>query len=925
MKDVIRIKGANEHNLKDVSLEIPINKFVVITGLSGSGKSSLAFDTLYAEGRRRYMESLSAYARQFLGRIKKPNVESIEGLSPAIAIEQKALSHNPRSIVATQTEVYDYLRLLFARLGEVRCFECHRPLQGQSAQDMVNAIMQRKGSKIEILAPIVRGKKGAHKDIFKDLFKAGFLRVRVDNQRYELTDLPELNRRSPHDIDVIVDRLILKPNTLQRLNESVDLALKIGNGRMSVLFYMQDANEEVFFSERLSCPSCNVSFPEISPRLFSFNSPYGACSSCHGLGVKFDIDVEKAVDFSRSISEGAIIPWRRGGRGYVMYYKRLLRRFCYALGIDTERPFSDLPKKQQRAILYGDSSVFEFEGLVPHLLRVFENTDSDEFKREISTYMSKSPCPVCKGSRLNKKALSIFIKDKNIYDICSMDISAAYDFLSNLVFKGAKKQIAKAILKQALDRLRFCVNIGLGYITLDRLSSTLSGGEAQRIQLATQMGANLRGILYVLDEPTIGMHPADTNRLIDSLMELKRLGNTLVVVEHDRDTILSADFVIDMGPGAGLRGGEVVFSGPVNKLLKSDTLTAEFLSGRQVIPTPKKRRRPISWISIKGAKEHNLKNIDVNLPLGVFTCITGVSGSGKSTLIYDILYKALARKFYKASEKPGKHASIKGIKQISRVIMIDQSPIGRTPRSNPATYTGVFSHIRQIFARLPESRVRGYSAGRFSFNLKGGRCEACQGAGIKKIEMHFLPDLYVPCEVCGGRRYNESTLQVLYKGASIADVLDMSVDDAIGLFEDIPQIMRFLSVLHDVGLGYIKLGQSATTLSGGEAQRIKLASELYERRSKGHNLYILDEPTTGLHFADEKKLLAVLHRLVDMGNTVIVIEHNMDIVKTADWVVDLGPEGGDKGGSIVAQGMPEDVAKNKNSKTGKFLRELLEQ
>ena len=926
-KNLIKITGAREHNLKNVDLQLPANEFIVITGLSGSGKSSIAFDTLYAEGRRRYIESLSAYARQFLGQIKKPDVELIEGLSPAIAIEQRSLSHNPRSIVATQTEVYDYLRLLFARLGEVHCYKCNRPLSSQSSPDIVQTLLANEGQKIEILAPVIWGKKGAHKDILSELFKQGFIRVRIDGQRYELPDAPQLSKNKYHNIDVVIDRIITKPSAKQRLNESVDLALKIGSGKSFVIFHNGKETREEFFSEEMACHICGISYPEIEPRMFSFNSPYGACAKCHGLGVKFDIDIEKIIDFERSLSQGAIIPWRRGGRGYIMYYKRLLREFCFANDIDMDTPFNALSKQKQRLLLYGSDEPFYsgriFEGIAPHLLRLFEETESEEFRREINTYMSKAPCPECKGSRLNKMALSVYINGKNIADICKMDIESAYKFLSGLKFSGQKSEIARVILRQAVEKLRFCLETGLGYITLDRLSSTLSGGEAQRIQLATQIGANLRGILYVLDEPTIGMHPADSEKLIKSLKKLKDIGNTLVVVEHDRDTIMSADFVVDMGPGAGEQGGEVVFAGPVSELMKSSTITGEFLSGKRTIPLPGNRRRPKNYITIKGAREHNLKNIDVKIPLGVLTCITGVSGSGKSTLIYDILYKALARKLYKAFEKPGKHKAIIGTGKISRAVMIDQSPIGRTPRSNPATYTGVFSHIRALFAKLPEAKIRGYAPGRFSFNVKGGRCEECQGAGIKKIEMHFLPDLYVPCEKCKGKRYNESTLEVLYKGHSIADILNMQVNQAVEVFKDVPNIMRILNILKDVGLGYIKLGQPATTLSGGEAQRMKLASELYERHTKGPTLYILDEPTTGLHFADEEKLLKVLHKLVDMGNSVVVIEHNMDVVKTADWVIDLGPEGGRDGGRVIASGPPEAIIKHKNSKTGHCLKGLL--
>ncbi len=927
---MIKIVGARQNNLKNISLEIPSNAITVITGLSGSGKSSLAFDTLYAEGQRRYVESLSPYARQFLGQLQKPDVDYIEGLSPAIAIEQRRLSHNPRSIVATQTEVYDYFRLLFARLGEVRCYSCSRPLQAQSSQEIVDSILQDKniGFKAQILAPVIRGKKGEYKALFDDIRRQGFVRVRVDGKVYSLDEVPPLHRYKVHNIEIVVDRVVIDKKAKSRITESVELALKIGGGIMTVLLYTDGGEKELVFSEHLSCPYCGISYPEIEPRLFSFNSPYGACPLCNGLGIKMEIDPEKVVpDPSLSLEEGALEPWRKGGKGYIMYYKSLLREFCYLRGIDMHVPFKRLPAWQRRELLYGSEVEVwgkPFEGLIPHLLRIFNETESEELRANISKYMSESPCPECKGARLRKESLSVLISGKNIWDICCMDISSALNFLRSLSFTGEKERIASLILREAIKKLEFCERTGVGYIQLNRLSSTLSGGEAQRIRLATQIGSGLTGILYVLDEPSIGLHPKDNQMLIDSLKALRDTGNTLVVVEHDENTIRSADFVVDLGPGAGEHGGEVVFAGAVKDLVSHPaSLTAKYLRGELRVEVEKKEREIKGWITIKGAQEHNLKNIDVRIPLGVFVCVTGVSGSGKSTLIYEILYKALRRKIYRTGERPGRHRSIVGWDKIDKVIMVDQDPIGRTPRSNPATYTDLFTHIRKLFSSLPSAKIRGFKPGRFSFNVKGGRCEACKGEGWVKIEMHFLPDVYVPCDVCKGKRYNEQTLQVKYKGYSIADVLDMSVEEARDLFSSIPSIKRILDTLYDVGLGYIKLGQPATTLSGGEAQRVKLAGEL-ARKSTGNTLYILDEPTTGLHFADEEKLLRVLHRLVDMGNTVVVIEHNLDVIKTADWVIDLGPEGGEKGGEVVFEGSVNDLCNCPYSYTGKYLRAHLE-
>ncbi len=921
---MIKVIGAREHNLKNISLNIPRNKLTVITGISGSGKSSLAFDTLYAEGQRRYVESLSAYARQFLDRMKKPDVDYIEGLSPAIAIEQRRLSHNPRSIVATQTEVYDFLRLLFARLGEVFCYSCGRKMQCQSAQEIVDSILiGNKRKKAVILAPIIKGRKGLYSDLFDDIRRQGFVRVRVDGNIYSIDEVPALDRYRLHDIDLVVDRVVIEDRARQRITEAVEIALKAGKGFVILSVLDRDTWKDLLFSEHMACPFCNISYPEIEPRLFSFNSPYGACPECSGLGIQMDIDIDKVVpDKEKSLAEGAIEPWRKGGRGYIMYYKSLLRDFCYTAGIDMYVPFKSLPRNQRRQILYGsDIKVWDkpFEGLIPHLLRLFNETESEELKSAISRYMSESPCPACNGARLRREALSIKVKGKNIWDVVKMDISSALSFLKALRFSGYKKRIAELILREAIKKLEFCERTGVGYIQLDRLNSTLSGGESQRIRLATQIGSGLTGVLYVLDEPSIGLHPRDNEMLISSLKALRDMGNTLLVVEHDADTILSADYVVDLGPGAGERGGEVVFAGSVKGLLKDKrSLTAAYLRGERSVSVVRKLRKPSRWLTVKGAREHNLKDIDVRIPLGVFVCVTGVSGSGKSSLIYDVLYKALRQRIYKSKEKAGLFRSITGWRSIDKVIMIDQDPIGRTPRSNPATYTNVFTHIRRLFSQLPEARIRGFKPSRFSFNVRGGRCEACSGEGMIKIEMHFLPDVYVPCQVCKGKRYNEQTLSVKYKGLSIGDVLDMSVEQARELFSDIPSIKRILDTLFDVGLGYIRLGQPATTLSGGEAQRIKLAAEL-GRRDTGNSLYILDEPTTGLHFADEEKLLDVLHRLVDKGNSVIVIEHNLDVIKTADWIIDLGPEGGDEGGRIVAEGRPEEIARNPSSYTGQFL------
>ncbi|MFH0855028.1 MAG: excinuclease ABC subunit UvrA [Candidatus Omnitrophota bacterium] len=924
--EFIDIRGAKEHNLKDISLKLPRNKLIVVTGLSGSGKSSLAFDTIYAEGQRRFVESLSSYARQFLEQLQKPDIEYISGLSPTIAIEQRSAGSNPRSTVATQTEIYDYLRLIFARIGKIFCYQCCSPIERQSSQEIIERILSLPaGSDILVLAPLVRGRKGEHKDVFKLIQKSGFVRVRLDGKIYELPVNSKLAKYKTHNIEVVVDRLILKEGVKNRLVDSVETALKVGKGIVII-----NAKEDIVFSEQYACSKCGINYAEVEPRIFSFNSPYGACLECNGLGTKIKFDPDLVVpDRSKSINAGAIGPWKRGGRGYILYYRWLIRQLARELRFDLDAPFNKLSKESQRAILYGSEEIIgskPYEGVIPHLERLFRESDSDYLKEEISRFMLSSACPACRGARLKKESLAVRINKKNIWEITQMSIKEAYNFFSNLELGQKDKLIGHQALKEIIQKLRFCIDVGLDYLTLDRKSATLSGGEAQRIRLATQVGSGLVGVLYVLDEPSIGLHQRDNNKLLDTLKSLRDLGNTLLVVEHDESTILSADYIVDLGPGAGRAGGEVVFSGTKDELMEDKkSLTAKYLRRELKIDLPKLRR---SWkgkrfLEVIGAREHNLKNIDVKFPLGTFIGVTGVSGSGKSTLIDDILFRALARKLYKSKEKPGLFRKIAGIEYIDKVIVVDQSPIGRTPRSNPATYTGVFSYIRDIFSQLPESKVRGYRPGRFSFNVKGGRCEACMGDGIKKIEMHFLPDVYVKCDICKGLRFNEATLAVKYKGKSIAGVLGMTVEEALGVFNNIPKIHNTLSYLYDVGLGYIQLGQAATTLSGGEAQRIKLSSEL-SKRSTGSTLYILDEPTTGLHFADVAKLIGVLQKLVDKGNTVIVIEHNLEVIKSADYIIDLGPEGGDKGGELVVQGSPEELVKNKESHTAKFLKQALD-
>ncbi|CAH0121828.1 MULTISPECIES: excinuclease ABC subunit UvrA [unclassified Paenibacillus] len=936
--DSIVIKGARAHNLKNIDVTIPRDRFVVLTGLSGSGKSSLAFDTIYAEGQRRYVESLSAYARQFLGQMEKPDVDSIDGLSPAISIDQKTTSRNPRSTVGTVTEIYDYLRLLFARIGRPHCPEHHIEISSQTVEQMVDRIMQYpERTKLQILAPLVSGRKGEHAKLFADIQKQGFVRVRVDGEIRELSEKIELDKNKKHNIEVIVDRIVLKEDVQTRLADSIETALKLSGGQLLVDIIDQ---EELMFSSNLACPICGFSIDELAPRMFSFNSPFGACPDCDGLGVKMIVDPDLLVpNTDMTIEDGAFEAWAGSTSNY---YPQFLKSVCEHYGIAVDVPVRTLEPEQMKKLLFGTGgekirfkyendfghrkeAFVPFEGIVRNLERRYRETASEGIREYIEAYMSAKPCSTCKGDRLRKESLAVTINGKNMAYATSLSIGEAQRFFSSLDLNEKERTIAHLILREINGRLGFLVNVGLEYLTLSRAAGTLSGGEAQRIRLATQIGSSLMGVLYILDEPSIGLHQRDNDRLIKALEHMRDLGNTLIVVEHDEDTMLAADYIIDMGPGAGMHGGEIVSQGTPQQIMADpNSLTGQYLSGRKFIPVPLKRRSHDGrWLEIKGAKENNLRNVNVKIPLGVFTAVTGVSGSGKSTLVNEILYKTLARDLNKAKTRPGQYKEIIGIDQLEKVIDIDQSPIGRTPRSNPATYTGVFDDIRDVFAATNEAKIRGYKKGRFSFNVKGGRCEACRGDGIIKIEMHFLPDVYVPCEVCKGKRYNRETLEVKYKGKSIADILEMTVEDACEFFKNIPRIHRKVQTLLDVGLGYVKLGQPATTLSGGEAQRVKLASELY-RRSTGKTMYILDEPTTGLHVDDIDRLLKVLHRLVDSGETVLVIEHNLDVIKTADHLIDLGPEGGSGGGTIIATGSPETVVKNERSYTGQYLKPILE-
>ena len=913
----IVIKGARVHNLKNITVEIPKNKFVVITGLSGSGKSSLAFDTLYAEGQRRYVESLSAYARQFLGVMRKPDVDYIEGLSPAISLEPRTPSRNPRSTVGTVTEIYDYLRLLFARIGIPYCYRCGRRISSQTEDQIVDRILELpQGTRIQVIAPIVRGRKGEYKDLFAKIKRKGFIRVRVNNEVYDIDHVPSLDKYKKHDIDVIVDRLVIKEGIEHRLTDSCEIALKEGDGILVI--NEVDNDKDHIFSTKLACPVCGISYEEISPRMFSFNSPFGACPTCSGLGTRMELDPEAVITHpSLSILEGAIAPWGEPGKKLYWELKGIARRYKF----DLNTPYEELSDGVKQVILYGDAS---FEGVMPNLLRRYRETESDFIRSEIEKYMTLQPCPDCNGARLKKESLSIKVAGKNIYEITSLSIKDAMKFFETLRLDEKEERIAKEILKEIKRRLAFLLNVGLDYLTLSRKADTLSGGEDERVRLATQIGSGLVGVVYILDEPSVGLHQRDNIRLLNTLKALRDMGNTVVVVEHDKETILQADHIIDLGPGAGEHGGEVVATGTPQDIMQNGvSLTGQYLSGKKRIEIPKKRRLPKGdKLIIKRARHNNLKSIDVEIPLGVFVVITGVSGSGKSSLINDTLYRALARHFHHSRQNPGAHDTIVNIDKIDKVVNIDQSPIGRTPRSNPATYTGAFDHIRALFAKLKESRMRGYKPGRFSFNVPGGRCEACGGAGLIKVEMHFLPDVYIPCEACKGNRFNRETLEITYKGKNISEVLNMTVTEAMMHFEHIPKVLRKLKLLQDVGLGYIKLGQSATTLSGGEAQRVKLAKEL-SKIATGRTLYLLDEPTTGMHFEDVKLLLAVLKRLVDKGNTVVVIEHNPEVIKCADYIIDLGPEGGDDGGYIVAKGTPEEVAKCERSYTGAVLRKVL--
>jgi excinuclease ABC subunit A len=936
MMKTIRIKGASQHNLRNISIDIPRDSLIVITGVSGSGKSTLAFDTIYAEGQRRYVESLSTYARQFIGQMDKPEVESIEGLSPAIAIEQRSASHNPRSTVGTVTEIYDYLRLLYARIGVPHCFQCGKEIRSQTIDTMVEQILALPaGSAVSLMAPVVRGKKGEFQKDLARLRREGYVRVRVDGEVRDLADEIALDKNKRHDIDVVVDRLVIREGIRKRLRDSLEIAARLSDGLVRADIV---GSEEILFSERYACPDCNVSLPELAPRMFSFNSPYGACPECDGLGTKIFFDEDLVVpDPGLSIREGAIAPWQKRNS---MYFHQMLEALSEHFGLDINMPFKELPVKIRHMLLYGSGDELvrfytdnggkrtfmekPFEGIIPNLDRRYHETDSYDVRTELERYLNMSECPSCHGARLKKESLAVTVGGKNIYELCRLSIADNMGFWKLLPLTKQETAISERVLKEIRDRLRFLLDVGMDYLSLERASGTLSGGEWQRIRLATQIGSGLSGVLYVLDEPTIGLHPRDNGRLIATLARLKDMGNTVLVVEHDADMMMASDGIVDMGPGAGLEGGEVVFQGTPAEILESKTsLTGGYLSGRLNIPVPEKRRAlPSRFIVLEGATENNLKDIDIRIPMGVFTCVTGVSGSGKSTMVLETLYRVLARRLYRYKGKVGRIRNVRDLGGTERVIVMNQQPIGRTPRSNPITYTGAFTFIRDLFAQLPESRTRGYRPGRFSFNVKGGRCESCEGNGLIKIEMHFLPDVYVTCDVCRGKRFNRDTLEIQYKGKSIAEVLDMTVTEALVFFENIPSIRSKLQLLFDVGLGYIRLGQSATTLSGGEAQRIKLAREL-GKPARGNTLYILDEPTIGLHFADVQKLLDVLMRLVNMGTSIVVIEHNLDVIKSADWIIDLGPEGGPGGGQIVAEGTPEDVAGTEGSLTGKFLRKVL--